>query len=265
MKKMVIGVLLCGILFTAFAHEYILIAYKYKVAKGDTLEMHLFVADGFNIELERPMQTSITKNFELINENGVIDLLATTTNGTLPIINYRVDFNGAGLLHMERKYARNILPTAKFLEYLKEDHIENIKVKGESLKKMQRERYTRYIKALVQSGNKTSDTLHKTITGQKFEIVLLQNPYKLRIGSVLQVRLYFNGKPLGNKVLTARNRMGNQPSISLTSRTDVNGLCSFKLNRKGDWFIHGTHMIPCPDVADSDWESFWTTYSFGIE
>ncbi len=265
MKKMIIGVLLCGILFTVFAHEYILIAYKYKVAKGDTLEMHLFVADGFNVQMERPMQTSITKKLELINEKGAIDLISTIKNGTLPIINYPVDFNGGGLLHMERDYARISLPTVKFLEYLKEDHIENIKVKDESLKKIQRERYTRYIKALVQSGNKTSDTLHKTITGQKFEIVLLQNPYKLHIGNVLQVRLYFDGKPLSNKVLTARNRNGNQPPISFTSRTDVNGLCSFKLNRKGDWFIHGTHMIPCPDEADSDWESFWTTYSFGIE
>jgi uncharacterized GH25 family protein len=65
MKKMGIAVLLCCILFTAFAHEYILIAYKYKVAKGDTLEMHLFVADGFNIELERPMQTSVLEVREI--------------------------------------------------------------------------------------------------------------------------------------------------------------------------------------------------------
>ncbi len=46
----------------SFAHEYILIAEKYSLEKGDTLEMHLFVADGFNIELERQMQSKMTKN-----------------------------------------------------------------------------------------------------------------------------------------------------------------------------------------------------------
>ncbi len=265
MKKLLFVTLLVAILFSALAHEYILIAYNYKVQKGDTLEMHLFVADGFNIELERPMQTSITKKFNLINENGITDLLAITKNETLPIVNFKVDFEGLGLLHMERDYARNVLPTHSFLDYLKEDHIENINLKNEPSKKLQREKYTRYIKALVQSGNNNSDTLYKTITGQKFEIVLLQNPYALRIGEMLKVQLLFMGKPLANKVITARNRKGNLPSIAITSRTNANGICSFKITRGGDWFIHGTHMIPCPDKVDSDWESFWTTYSFGIE
>lgn len=265
MKKLLFVTLLVAILFSAWAHEYILIAYNYKVQKGDTLEMHLFVADGFNIEMERPMQSSVTKRFELINENGISDLSATTKNGTLPVVNYKVDFEGLGLFHMERDYARHVMTTDKFLEYLKEDHIENINVKNEPAKKLQRERYTRYIKALVQSGNNNRDTLYKTITGQKFEIVLLQNPYTLRNSNLLKVQLFFMGKPLANKVLTARNRKGNLPSIAITSRTNANGICSFKITRGGDWFIHGTHMIPCPDKVDSDWESFWATYSFGIE
>ena len=255
---------LCGLLFSALGHEYILIAYKFKVQKGDTLEMHLFVADGFNVEMERPMQTSITKKFELINENGITDLLATTKDDALPIVNYKVDFEGLGLLHMERDYARNNLPTDKFLDYLKEDHIENIKIKNDPIKKIHTERYTRYIKALVKSGNKKSEAFYKTITGQKFEIILLQNPYSLGKGNLLKVQLLFMGKPLANKILTARHRIGNEPSSSLTSRTNINGICTFKLSRKGDWFIHSTHMIACPDKEDSDWESFWASYSFGI-
>ena len=237
MKKVLFASCLCALLFSALAHEYILIAYKYKLQKGDTLEMHLFVADGFNVEMERPMQTSITKKFEMINENGVTDLLATTKNGALPIVNYKVDFDGLGLLHLERDYTKHIMATDKFLDYLKEDHIENIKVKNDPTKKVQKERYTRYLKALVQSGNKPTDTLYKTITGQTFEIVLLQNPYVLRNGNLMKVQLFFRGKPLANKVLTARNRTGNKPSNAFTARTDGNGICSFKLSGKGDWFI----------------------------
>lgn len=265
MKKTFFASIFCGLLLTAFAHEYILIAEKYKVQKGDTLEMHLFVSDGFNIERERPLQTASTKKFELITQNGNIDMLALTKNETLPVVNHPVNFEGHGLFHMERDYARIVLPTDKFLDYLKEDHIENIQLKKDQLKKLQREKYTRYIKALVQSGNKHTDTLHKKIIGQKFEIILLQDPYALRVGKSLNVQLLFDGKPLVNKVVTARNRIGNKPALAQNSRTNENGVCTFTISRKGDWIIHATHMLPYPDKLDSDWESFWVTYSFGME
>jgi uncharacterized GH25 family protein len=265
MKKIFFAVVLSALLFSAIAHEYILIAYKYKVQKGDTLEMHLFVSDGFNVELERPMQSAITKKFELISENGITDLFAITKNGTLPIVNHPVDFEGHGLLHMERDYARNVLPADKFLAYLQEDHIENISLNMEQSKKLQREKYTRYVKALVQSGEKHTDTLYKKIIRQNLEIVLLQDPYTLRLGDALTVQIFFMGKPLTNKIITARNRTGNESATEQLSRTDNTGICSFKLSREGDWFIHVTHMIPCTDITDSDWESFWASYSFGME
>jgi uncharacterized GH25 family protein len=61
------------------------------------------------------------------------------------------------------------------------------------------------------------------------------------------------------------NRKGNESAIVQYSRTDENGICSFKLEREGDWFIHSTHMIESPDKNDADWESFWTTFSFGMK
>lgn len=265
MKKFFIASVLLSIIITAFAHEYILLASKFKLAKGDTLELHLFVADGFNIELERPLQKFITRNFELLNENGTNNLSMDASDGTLPIVKKAVDFEGLGLIHMERDYAKITLPTAKFLSYLKEDHIENITVPKNAAKQEQHERYSRYVKCLVQSGKVKADTLYKTITGQNFEILLLQNPYSIHPGKTIQVKLLFMGNALGNKLITARNRTGSEPVITLTARTDARGICTFPINRKGDWFIHATHMIPCPDKAEADWESFWASYSFGIE
>ncbi len=48
------------------------------------------------------------------------------------------------------------------------------------------------------------------------------------------------------------------------SRTDDDGKCAFKLEREGDWFFHATHMIASSNQKDTDWESFWTTFSFGL-
>ena len=55
------------------------------------------------------------------------------------------------------------------------------------------------------------------------------------------------------------------PALALTARTDATGVCTFRLPKEGDWFLHATHMIACADQTDSDWESFWASYSFGIK
>lgn len=247
---------------SVLAHEYVMIAYNFIVKEGEILELHLFVADGFNIELERPVQKSITKKFELINENGTTDFLAISTEAALPILELDVDFKGLGLIHMERDYARIKLSNEKFKDYLIEDHIDNITI-DDSTKTEQSEKYTRYIKTLIQSDKKPNDSIYKTVVGQNFEIILLQNPYELNQGDSLQAKILFMGESVKNKVITARNRIGNKPSICLYSKTDINGICSFKLERQGDWFLHATHMIPS-DTKDADWESFWATYSFGL-
>lgn len=258
--------LLIPLLFTAMtimAHEYVLIAYEYIVKEGGQLELHLFVADGFNIELERPVQKSITKKFELLSENGTTNLLLSSGDGSYPVLNRIVDFRGLGLIHMERDYARIVLPNEDFKNYLKEDNIAHIVI-DETGKAEQSERYTRYIKTLVQSNPKANDSLYSASTGHNFEIILLDNPYQLHAGDWLRAKLLFMGKPLANKAVTARNRIGNEASIAQYARTDVAGICSFKLERQGDWFLHATHMIPCPEPEDADWESFWATFSFGI-
>lgn len=262
-NSMMLFIVLMSAVFV-FAHEYILLANKFRLKKGENLEMHLFVADGFNIQQERPFQKTVTKKFELITKDSTVDL-SLQANGSFPIINRKVDFEGGGLIHLERDYARISLTTDKFFDYLKEDNIDDIAHRVDKTKKEQKERYTRYIKSLVQSEENYSDTLYKKNTGQLFEIILLQNPYTLNVGAILQARVLFQGKPLAGKIITARNRMSNKPAISLYARTDLNGICSFKITSKGDWFFHATYMIPCPDKLDSDWESFWTSYSFRID
>lgn len=264
MKKFILLTSLLLLMIVSNGHEYILLAYKYVLQKGDDLEMHLFVSDGFNIQLERPHQKGMTTKFELMTKNGTTDL-SLTEDGKFPIINRKVDFDGGGLIHIDRGYSRISILTAKFLEYLKEDHIEKISNKVDSKKKVQKERYTRYIKSLVQSGDDLSDTLYRTVVGQNFEIILLDNPYKMKTGDVIKAEILFLNKPLTNKIITARNRSGSEASTEYTCKTNSKGICTFKINRKGEWFIHATHMIPCVDKNDSDWESFWTSYSFGIK
>ncbi len=133
MKKIYLLLVFTILALLALAHEYILLAAHYRIKKGDELEMHLFVADGFNIQMERPFQKEKIRKFELVTADSIVDL--TKEIYTLPIVNRKVAFTGGGLFHLERDYSHIELATPKFLAYLKEDHMEYILPKVDGLKK----------------------------------------------------------------------------------------------------------------------------------
>jgi uncharacterized GH25 family protein len=248
----------------AFAHEAILLASKYVIKKGETLELHLFIADGFNVDYEKSLEKNKIKTYRLITKEGTLDLKQSGMENSLPITTLKANFDGLGLFYMESAYSRTSLEPDKFREYLTEEHLDNISISPAETKP-QKERYSRYIKCLVQSDEIENDYLYKVIVGQEFEIILLQNPYKLNIGDRLQARVIFQGTPLADKTMTARNRIGSLPPTTQIAKTDQQGVCEFEITRNGDWFIHGTHMIPCPEKEEADWESFWASFSFGIK
>ena len=68
----------------------------------------------------------------------------------------------------------------------------------------------------------------------------LDNPYTLKQGDWLEAQVFFQGKPLQNKVITARNRLDNEAALYHYSKTDNAGKCAFEIERGGDWFLHAT-------------------------
>lgn len=266
--KYKISMLFLCILFMiiqAYAHEYLLLAEDYTVQKGDTLNMHLFLAQGFNVELERTLQKNITKSFDLYTQNKKINLLPLQQDEQIPVLNYVVDFDGEGLISMQRDYARIALPPYQFAEYVKEDGLDNIQFDAAKTQAPQREKYSRYIKALILSGKNTNSDLYKKQIGFDLEIILLDNPYILNAGDSLRVKIVFKGQPLANKLIKARNRKGDENTISKEVKTNEKGEATLYLQREGTWVIHLTHIIACTDKTDCDWESFWASYSFAVE
>lgn len=246
------------------SHEYLLIAEQYIVKRGDQLYVHLFVSQGFNVELERTLEKSITRNFMMITNTGTTDLLTTTPDKQLPVIEKTVDFDGLAMIAMERDYSRIELEPAKFAEYLVDDHLDNISFDASKANLPQREKYSRYLKALLLSGNDAGGDLYKKELGYHLEIILQNNPYLLKEGEEVRAKIVFMGKPLTNKTVTIRNREADDNAISFLTKTNVDGIFSFKITKGGTWAVHLTHMIPCSDKKDCDWESFWASYTFGI-
>jgi uncharacterized GH25 family protein len=87
----------------------------------------------------------------------------------------------------------------------------------------------------------------------------LKNPYTLRSGQDLPVRLTYEGRPLPGALVVAMNRAN--PAAKVTARTDKNGQVAFKLPQGGVWLIKAVHMVPA-DGTNADWASFWASVTF---
>lgn len=126
-----------------------------------------------------------------------------------------------------------------------------------------RERYSRYLKSLLQAGSRHDET-YKRELGFALEIIPLANPYELKVGDSVKVKVLFEGKPLPNAKVFADNREAGSTRTQ-QARTTPDGIAALELDRSGFWLVRLVHMRRCADVAEADWESFWAAYSFGAK
>ncbi len=266
MKKLLVLFLIFSFsLIPAFAHEYWLEPEKFFLTPNEKTIVRLFVGDGLVKDREeRPFQKDKTPMFSIFSRKDKTDLLGILKDGVLPIYQFSGDAAGNYLLAMERNWSYITLEPDKFDDYLREDGMEYIMAEREKLgesKKIARERYSRYIKGLLQVGGKRDSAYAKKL-GMKLEIIPLSNPYAKKIGDTIQFQVWFDGKPLVGRTVFENNRESQEQKAV----TDSNGKFSVKLDKSGLWLARLVFMQRCKaDCGEADWESFWGAYSFGVK
>ena len=264
-----IAAVLLTFLFAAnsFAHEYWLESSNFWLKSRERTDIRLFVGDALKEPEERPYQAGKTDAFDMITRDGTFDMRSITENDAKPVMTYASDQEGTVLFSMTRNWSYIKLEAAKFEDYLREDAMEYViadrKKRGES-EKEGRERYSRYLKTLVQIGD-DKNAVPKARIGTKIEIVPLENPYTKKVGGDLKLQAWFNGRPLALKTIFADNRDGTDIKTQNVI-TDEQGRFTIKLDRKGLWLIRTVHMQRCEkNCVDADWESFWAALTFGVK
>ena len=180
MKTKILSVIIFAFLFSmnAFAHEYWFEPETFFSARGDKTAVHLYVGDGLVKDREeRVYQSEKTPMFQLFSTYKTWDLKTSLTEGQMPIYNFSAEKVGNYLLAMERNWSYITLESNKFEDYLREDGMEYIIAERAKLGENQkegRERYSRFIKSLLQVGDKRDDTYKKLIR-LKLEIMPLEN------------------------------------------------------------------------------------------
>jgi hypothetical protein len=153
------------------------------------------------------------------------------------------------------------LTAEKFNQYLKEEGLDAVVAlrarRGQT--GGARELFSRCAKSLVLSGSANSTQGDRSL-GFTLELVAERNPYAMRVGQELPVRLTYEGQPLAGALVVAMNHA--DPSDKLTARSDNDGRVRFRMPRPGMWMIKAVHMIPAQPASHADWESFWASLTF---
>ena len=124
------------------------------------------------------------------------------------------------------------------------------------------ERYSKHVKAVFQVGASRSSAF-ATSLGYPAEIVPLQNPYSLSVGSELSVRCLVDGRPVANQAVIAGGVHQGATIEERMVRTDQYGVARITLDSPGKWYVKFVNMV---EVAHDglDYESKWATLTFEI-
>ena len=267
-RKFVIGSLVCSVmLLPVFAHDLFLKLDSFFVKVNDKVAIKIL--NGSFQNSEGAVNFTRLKDVSVVSPSGKrtnpkeIDF---TKDATTSFLNLQPTETGnyvVGLSTMPREID---LKAKDFNDYLEEDGIPDTlvdrKLKNE-LTKDARERYSKHVKTIFQTGDKQTDN-YKTVLGYAVEIVPQNNPYTLKTGEALSILCLKDGKPLTDQVvLSGREDGAGKLIVGSSIRTDKKGIAKIKIDGQGKWYIKFINMIPVTDPK-VNYESKWATLTFEI-
>lgn len=268
MKKTITTLLLFALLaITGLAHDLFLKIDSYFVKVNQKISISVF--NGTFQESEGAVSFARLTDMSVVSPTGAVshpiekDLTKNETTAFLNLVPTEAGNYIAGLSTMWRESA---LPAAEFNKYLPAEGIPDIlenRTRDGELDKDARYRYSKYVKAIFQAGNKTTDS-HKTILGYAVEMVPQQNPYKLKKGASLDILCLKDGKPLAGQIVTTGYEAGGKMLGETSARTDKDGMLKIKLSAAGKWYAKFINMVKIDDPK-LNYESKWATLTFEIK
>jgi uncharacterized GH25 family protein len=156
------------------------------------------------------------------------------------------------------------LTADKFNQYLKDeglDAIAALRARRNETGAKAHELFSRCAKSLVLSGSPSAAQGDRRL-GFTLELVAERNPYAIRAGEDLPVRLTYENRPLAGTLVIAMNRLN--PSEKMAARTGKDGRVRFKLRPGGMWLVKAVHMLPAPAGANAEWISYWASLTFEV-
>lgn len=243
------------------AHDFWIQPSTFRPKPGTTVELRFLVGEGLIGEV-LPRNTPLIDTFVASGPDGIV--VVPGQHGRDPAGVIRVTQPGVVVVgYRSRRSSTELAPEA-FERYLAEEGLEHI-VKRAALRPLPgrpvREVFSRCAKALLLAGPPNAQGSDRPL-GFTLELVAGKNPYGLRPGDDLPIRLLYDGAPLADALVVALNREGS--GVKVQARSDRDGRVALRLDRPGAWLIKAVHLVPAPADVGADWESFWASLTFEI-
>jgi uncharacterized GH25 family protein len=221
----------------------------------------------------------------------------TEIDSTITVLNFKTGEAGTWVAGLSSHHNQIALSAKDFNEYLEHDGVLDQlewRKQNNALGKDAVEKYSKHVKAIFQVGDKKSEDW-KTLLGYPIEFVPMTNPYDLKPGDALQVKLLWNGQPLPNQLVYAGSdgeahghdnegekahehakghehehphadevKAEKEHSHAATQlRTDANGIVTLSAVTEGQWYLRTIHMALSQEAGLTH-ESNWATLTFEV-
>jgi uncharacterized GH25 family protein len=247
----------------ALAHDFWIAPTKLRARPGDLIGIHLQIGHPPDMQ-SFPRSESRFEKFVCVGPAGDEHPVPGREYG-YPAGIIRVTDPGLYLVGYRSTATPITLEASKFETYLQEEGLDGPAAtraaRGESSKEG-REKFSRAAKSLIAVGDHPeTGTGYDRVLGFKLELIAEANPYALKAGDELPLRLVYDGKPLENAQV--KWLRGEEPTVIAKGRTDKEGRVRAKLEKDGYWLIASVHMV-ATDGKEADWESVWATLTFEL-
>lgn len=246
-----------------FAHDLFLKAHPFYLEKPAPLHLAMNLAESFPGK-EEAWRHDKTLQFRLIGPAGEKKL--SDEKGKNPTI--QLPEEGTYVIGWDSTPSYIEIDSEHFNEYIEAEGYRNVVEarKQEGKQNAQgREKYMRFLKAFVQAGSKLTQH-YAQVLGQKIEIIPQSNPYSLKRGSELIVKVLYDGKPLtGARIMSTYDTYSTEHDVyAFATDTGADGTAKIPITQNGIWMIRVNTMLSLEDDPKADWQSYWANCSFQV-
>lgn len=244
-----------------WAHDFWIEPTTYQPAVGSTLGVRLVVGQKFRGDA-LPRNPALIARFDLVSDAGQTPVGGRAADE--PAGSVQIEQPGLQLIAYRSLNSQVSLEAAKFEAYLKEEGLEAVieaRAKSGDGQKPSRELFSRSAKSLILAGG-AGTTGFDRVLGLTLEIVPEKNPYAMKGGEDLPVRILYEGKPLAGALVVALAY--DDADKKVAGRSDKSGRVTLRLPKEGVWLVKAVHMVPVVGNPAADWQSTWASLTFEI-
>ena len=243
------------------AHNFWIEPSSYQVAVGSQVTVRFLVGEKFRgdpLPLD-PSRVIVFARFGPTSKTPVRGVPGSDFAGVVSL-----DDPGLHLIAYRSTSAFLELDAAEFESYLRSEGLEGIidERRRNERKAKGRELYSRCVKSLLRAGVSGEGTGFDRVLDFPVELVPDLNPYGLRAGDELPVRILREGKPLAGVLVMAYPH--GEPARSVRRRSDEKGRIRLPLAHVGPWLVKAVHMERIDHSEEADWESWWASLTFEL-